>query len=107
MSKIVKYFVVGIFALIVLTIVITASSGSSPERKAIKQVNSLVMDNAVKIISENPNYYFDGVATQNPNGAGMLVTDRFSQAEWVVIGGIVYAENGLAKSLTPSIEYSK
>lgn len=107
MSKIIKYSIAGVFAIFVLVIVISASKGSSPEGKAIKQVNSLVMDNATEIIAKSPNYYFDGTAIQNPNGAGILVTDRFSQAEWIVVGGVVYVKNGLAQSLTPNVEYSK
>jgi len=105
-SKTAKMGCAVIFAFIVLIIVIAIVSGSkppTPEENARKIYEQLIMDNATTVIEKIPTYASEGKVCAYKDG--FLIEDPYN-AEWYVIGNKIFAVNGLAKSLTPNVEYA-
>ena len=108
MSRITVF--VGVIILIIMTIGL-AGCGSSEklqqqndEERAVKIYENMIMDNAVTVLEKIPKYS----SIQNKACAyenGFFIEDPYN-AEWYVIDNKIYAVNGLAKSLTPNIDYA-
>ncbi|MCP6719743.1 MAG: hypothetical protein KJI72_00235 [Patescibacteria group bacterium] len=97
------YFIGFILLIIILDSLFNSADLTGP--KAVNRVNQLILNNAEHIISLNPNYAFSGLAERNLGGEGFIVTDSIG-ARWIVTASSIFADNGLAKSLTPDINYS-
>jgi len=74
------------------------------EENAKKVYEQLITDNAVTVIEKIPKY----ASIQSKACAykdGFLIEDIYN-AEWYINGNTIFAVNGLAKSLTPDIDYA-
>lgn len=109
MSKIIT--LVGLIVLIIVMTIGLVGCGSpeksqqqNDEEKAIKIYENMIMNNAVTVLEKIPKYS----SIQNKACVykdGFFIEDPYS-AEWYVIDNKIYAVNGLAKSLTPNIDYA-
>ena len=72
-------------------------------KNAIEVYKQMILDNAVTVIEKIPQYASQSKACSYKDG--FLVEDIYN-AEWYVTGGKTYVVNGLAKSLTPNIDYA-
>jgi hypothetical protein len=108
MSKITVF--IGVVTLIIMSIGLVGcgspekSQQQNDEEKAIKIYENMIMDNAVTILEKIPKYS----SIQNKactHKDGFFIEDPYN-AEWYVIDNKIYAVNGLAKSLTPNIDYA-
>jgi len=97
-----------IIIIILVAYAIISGLTKTPQEKATGNARDvyeqLVMDNAITVIEEIPTY----ASNQTKICAyksGYLVEDIYN-AEWYVVGKTIYAVNGLAKTLTPNVDYA-
>jgi len=107
MGKIIKIICAGFFAIILVIIIISFFSAidrKTDQERIGKIYEQIITDNADIVIAEIPLY---NSVRRNvcPYRDGFLVEDSYG-AEWYIIGNVIYAVNGLAKSLTPKVEYA-
>jgi len=86
---------------IIFCLVIWIISLAEPE--PVKIYEQTILDNATNVFEKIPNY--TTTTDLCPYKEGILIEDRYS-AEWYVKDSKIYTVNGIAKELTPNIEYA-
>lgn len=106
------YIVGGVVVLILILTMLGGEEKTNPQtdpqaevkKDAFNLYEQMIMDNAVTVIEKIPQYA-SSQRKMCTHKEGFLIEDPYG-AEWYVAGGKIYAVNGLAKSLTPSIDYA-
>lgn len=106
-----NYFLkIGIIIGIVIIIVIIfgGEEKTNPQEKARKNAINLyeqmITNNVVTVLEKVPEYASNQRKVCSYKD-GFLIEDIYN-AEWYVAGNKIFAVNGLAKSLTPDVDYA-
>jgi len=93
-----------IVAIFVLPGMMFDSKENKQAKNATQIYERLIMDSATSVIEKIPTYARNQRKVCSYKD-GFLIEDIYN-AEWYVVGSRIFAVNGLAKSLTPDIEYA-
>jgi len=99
------YIVGGIIVLILIIAIISGGDKvNSQEKSAIRIYEQTITDNVTTVINKIPTYASNQRKVCSYKD-GFLIEDPYN-AEWYIAGNKIFAVNGLAKSLTPNVDYA-